>query len=78
MFYSLLLYYIICLETDSAEDSGGRLEADYGQNEGQRCIPVGVLMQFCRGVLRMRIKSSDETYVEIPFPFGVAYPAFQG
>jgi hypothetical protein len=48
-------------ETDSTEDYGSRLEADYGQNEGQRCIPVGVLMQFCRGVLRMRIKSSDET-----------------
>jgi hypothetical protein len=48
-------------KTDSAEDYGIRVEAYYGQNEGQRCIPVGVLMQFCRGVLRMRIKSSDET-----------------
>jgi hypothetical protein len=49
-------------ETDSVEDYGSRLEADYGQNEGQRCIPVGVLMQFCRGVLRMRIQRSDGKY----------------
>jgi hypothetical protein len=49
-------------ETDSTEDYGSRLEADYGQNEGQRCIPVGVLMQFCRGVLRMRIQRSDGKY----------------
>ena len=34
-------------------------------------------MQFCRGVLRMRITRLDGRYVEIHFPFGVGYPVFQ-
>jgi hypothetical protein len=39
------------------------LEADFGQNEGQRCIPVHKLVNFYRGVFRIEINYRERNSV---------------